>query len=164
MTVATPAFLKGSPMPRLILSLAVLPACLLLPPCAAAQAPPDTIASRAKADQAACRKEPAGAQAACLRQAKEKEQQARAEANAQRQEKAPGRNMSGRGTVGAGQYGHVAPNGNVTIGGRKDMPQSTIQAQQQAEDLRRAKLPSNQPVDVTRAAREVQAGQARPKP
>lgn len=167
-------------MPRFIPS-RILPLLLLLPGAAAwAQQAGESgantnqaIASQARADQAACRKEPAAAQAACLRTAKEKEQQARAQLKARNatataapagratEEAAAGRNISGRGSVGAGQYGHVAPNGSVMVGGRKDMPQASGQAMRQADDLRASKLPSNQPVDVTRAAREVQ-GQARP--
>jgi hypothetical protein len=152
-------------MPRFIPSLlaaGLLPACLLLASAAGAQPAADPIATQARKEEAACRKEAASAQAACLRKAKEKEQQARGEAKAQRQENAAGRNISGRGTVGSGQYGHVAPGGNVTVGGRKDMPPASSQAMRQSDELRNTKLPSNQPVDVTRAAREAQAGQTRP--
>lgn len=62
----------------------------------------------------------------------------------------------GRTSVGKGQYGYVpAGGGGASVGNAKTLPKATAKAQQTSKDLSSAKLPSNQPTDVARAAAQV---------
>jgi len=141
----------------------LLLAALGLPVFAAAQgaSPQETpmqrqeIAARLKADQAQCRKLPGQERQPCLDQARAREHSARAELDARARPAVSGNAASGRGAVGAGQYGHVAPDGSMVVGGRNDLPASSKAALRSADDLKKQKMPSNQPVDVTKAARAV---------
>jgi hypothetical protein len=162
-----PATLRLLPSVRAGLPAAgiLLLATLVLPVPAAAQgtSPQEAqkqrqeIAARLKADQAQCRKLPGQERQPCLDQARAREHGARAELDARTRPAVSGNVASGRGAVGAGQYGHVAPDGSMVVGGRDDLPASSSKAAlRSADDLKKQKMPSNQPVDVTKAARAVQ--------
>jgi hypothetical protein len=110
------------------------------------------IATQAKTEQGQCAQSGATRQP-CLKDAKTRERDARAALEA-RQRPAAATPRAGETVIRAGEYGHVARDGRVTTGKAGDMPGSSAAATRSAEELRKRKLPANQPVDVVKAARE----------
>jgi hypothetical protein len=110
------------------------------------------IAGQARTDQAQCAQNAATRQQ-CLKDAKTRERDTRAALEA-RQRPAVSKPRAGETVIRAGEYGHVARDGRVTTGKAGDMPASSAAATRSAEELRKRKMPSNQPVDVVKAARE----------
>lgn len=143
-------------------TLSLLAWCVLAGNCGAAQAEAlsstdalaekQRIAAQAKTEQAQCAQNAATRQQ-CVKDAKTRERDARAALEA-RQRPAAATPRAGETVIRAGEYGHVARDGRVTTGKAGNMPASSAAATRSAEELRKRKMPSNQPVDVTKAARE----------
>ena len=122
------------------------------------------ITAKAKADQAGCLKQAGAARQECMDEARAREKTARAELKAKTSAGNPDKETAakttnvrdGRTTIGAGQYGRVTSDGSTTVGSRRDMPKSSAGDLRRADELNKAALPSNQPVDVQKAARGVQ--------
>ena len=110
------------------------------------------IAAQAKTEQAQCAQSAATRQQ-CAKDAKTRERDARAALEA-RQRPVAATPRAGETVIRAGEYGHVDRDGRVTTGKAGSMPPSSAAATRSAEELRKRKMPSNQPVDVTKAARE----------
>ena len=123
------------------------------------QAEKKRLATQDREAQAQCRAQDSAARQPCLTQAKTRDREARAALEA-RQRPATAATPAQRGgetTIRAGQYGHVTREGRATVGKAGDMPAASAAATRSAEELRKSKLPSNQPVDVVKAAREAKA-------
>ncbi|MDB5804284.1 MAG: hypothetical protein JWN73_1606 [Betaproteobacteria bacterium] len=113
------------------------------------------IAAQSRTEQAQCAQGATRPQ--CLKDAKARERDARS-ALETRQRPAAGAPRAGETAVRAGEYGHVARDGRITTGKAGDMPASSAAAARSAEQLRKQKLPSNEPVDVVKAARDAKGG------
>jgi len=63
-------------------------------------------------------------------------------------------------TLRPGEYGYIPANGSSSTRvyrNAKDLPPEAVQSQKTVKDLRKKKLPTNEPVDVAKAAAEARA-------